>query len=104
MQSATKLSQIQPFPSKADEPKEAAPAPEKKDKPKKTGPKEKQYIFSYERLFWSISRGICSILMQGFIIMSFEYAVKAQMNPGIVASIFATNLIFTMAFFLFVYG
>lgn len=68
------------------------------------GKAAKEFIFSTERFFWSISRGIMQILMQGTIILSFEYAVKTGINPGIVASIFAVNLVFTLIVFFFVYG
>lgn len=69
-----------------------------------TKQKEKMYIFSYERALCTLSRAIVQVLIQVCIIQTFEYTLKTGINPGIIASVFATNLLFTMVYFYFVYG
>lgn len=81
----------------------ASPAPEFASPASFKSP-EKFHIFSYERALCTLSRAVVQVLIQVTIIMTFEYALKTDVNPGIIASIFATNLLFTMVYFYFVYG
>lgn len=71
---------------------------------KKKGKKKKELIVSFERLLASMSRGLCQIIVQITIISTFMYALRTDVNTGIITSVFSTNLFFTIVYFYFVYG
>ena len=60
--------------------------------------------FSWHKLSCLISRVVSLICIQFCIYYAFVYCFKAEMNGGIVSAIFASSLLFTMAFFYVFYG
>ena len=71
---------------------------------KKKESKEKKYEFSYNRLSVVIVRLIVLALNWALTIITFSFADKAKMNSGIISSIFATSMVYTMLIFYCKYG
>ena len=51
-----------------------------------------------------MARAIATIAVEVFCTLTFEYAYKSGVNPGIIASCFSVNIPFTAIVFYFVYG
>ena len=60
--------------------------------------------FSWHKFSCLASRVISLIIIQFLIFYTFLYCFKASMNGGIISAIFASSLLFTMAFFYLFYG
>lgn len=61
------------------------------------------YEFSIERALGLLSRLILILVFIGQMI-TFTYASKSGVNPGIIASCFSMNIPFTSLIFYFIYG
>jgi hypothetical protein len=60
-----------------------------------------KYKFACDRFLASMSLGAIQCIVQVAVICSFYFADLSHVNPGIVASIFASNTLFISAWFYF---
>ena len=65
---------------------------------------EEQYRFSYKRLSAPLGRMFLTLMIHVTHISAFLFAFNANVNGGIISTIFSTSCVFTFIIFYFKYG
>ena len=60
-------------------------------------------IFHWEAFWGIVIRGLNHMLLICMTFVSFKYATLAQINQGVIASLFTSGVIFTSVLFYFIY-